>query len=103
MSHARTVPDDSDVIVTATFPLVHRCPHVEEVDEGSVTIAWRVEGETYELHSLREYLDGFKDAELSHEQITSRICHDLSVVPRISIIEVITAWSTAGGTVEVRA
>lgn len=96
MSHVRTVPCSSDVAVTTVGPLVHLCPHVDEVDHGRVTITWRTKGETYELHSLAEYLRGFKGAKLSHEEITDRIRHDLSVVPRIEFLSVESHWQTAG-------
>lgn len=96
MSHVLTVEDSSDVTITAKATLRHLCPHVEEVDYGTVTIAWRVNGATYELHSLAEYLRGFKDSRISHEQITDRIRHDLSVVDGIELVSVETTWDTAG-------
>lgn len=96
MSHVLTVPDSSDVTVTATGDLIHRCPHVNEVDYGTVTITWHVRGETYELHSLAEYLRGFKDADLSHEQITDRIRNDLSAESHIEMVGVESTWQTAG-------
>lgn len=95
MSHVRTVEDSSDVTLTATTDLRHRCPHVDETDIGRVTITWRVLGKSYELHSLAKYLDGFRDSILSHEQITDRIRHDLSVVREIELISVNTTWVTA--------
>jgi NADPH-dependent 7-cyano-7-deazaguanine reductase QueF len=101
MSHVLTVEDTSDVTITATGDIRHRCPHVDEVDRGRVTITWRVRGRTYELHSLAEYLKGFADAHLSHEQITDRIRHDLSVVREIELVSVDTTWFTADLTVSV--
>lgn len=91
-----TVEDSSDVTVSVTADLRHLCPHVAEIDYGTTTIAWRVNGQTYELHSLAEYLRGFKDAAISHEQITDRIRHDLSVVVGIELLSVETTWETAG-------
>lgn len=96
MSHVLTVPDSSDVAVTVTGALDHRCPHVNERDHGNVTISWRVKGQTYELHSLAEYLRLWKDSEISHEAITDRIRHDLSVVVGIELLSVETEWLTAG-------
>lgn len=96
MSPVKTVADSSDVIVTASGDIRHRCPHVNENDFGRVTITWRVNGFTYELHDLAEYLRGFKDAEISHEQITDRIRHDLSMVREIELLSVETTWRTAG-------
>jgi NADPH-dependent 7-cyano-7-deazaguanine reductase QueF len=93
----RAVPSyAADVDVTVTADLQHLCPFVDEVDRGSITISWRCNGETLELHSLREYLDGFKDSELPHEALTDLIRHDLSVMARIDLISVTTTWQTAG-------
>lgn len=91
-----TVADSSDVVITASGKLRHLCPHVDEIDHGSVSITWRVEGKTYELHSLAEYLSSYADARISHEQITDRIRHDLSVEPGIELLSVETTWLTAG-------
>ena len=96
VSHIQTVEDASDVTSAVTGDLRHRCPHVEEIDRGRVTITWRVAGRTYELHSLREYLAGFADARLSHEEVTDRIRHDLSVADGIELVSVETTWLTAG-------
>jgi len=96
MSHVITVPCDGDVTMTATGDLTHLCPHVDEIDNGAIHIEWRVAGQTYELHSLAEYLRGFKDSRISHEEITDRIRHDLSTVNGIELISVVTTWDTAG-------
>lgn len=96
MSHALTMPDKSDVTVTVTGPIQHRCPVVEEIDRGHITITWRIKGETYELHSLAEYLRGWADSHIAHEQLTDRIRHDLSVVSGIELVSVETTWVTAG-------
>lgn len=91
-----TVDDSSDVTITATGALRHRCPYRNEIDRGHVTITWRVDGKSYELHSLAEYLSGFADVEVSHEQITDHISHDLSVIAGIELLSVETTWTTAG-------
>lgn len=91
-----TVTCDSDVTMTVTAPLTHLCPHVDEVDNGTITLTWRVNGYTLELHSLREYLNGFKYAEVSHEEITDLIRHEMSVTPGVEVVSVETTWDTAG-------
>ena len=96
MTFPLTVDDSSDVTVTTTAPLVHLCPHVDEVDSGTVTIKWRPNGATFELHSFADYLRGYKDSRLSHEQITDRIRYDLACFSRIELISVETTWETAG-------
>ena len=96
MSPVRTMPESSAVTMTVAGSLVHMCPVVDEVDLGTVEIIWRTNGETYELHSLAEYLRGWQDSRLSHEQITDRIRHDLSLAPQIELVSVETTWLTAG-------
>lgn len=96
MSVVETVQENADVTVTAVGNLRHRCPHRNEIDRGRVAITWRVSGQSYELHSLAEYLRSFADAELSHEQITDRISHDLSVTDGIELVSVESTWDTAG-------
>lgn len=85
----------ADVTVTIDSPLTHQCPYADEVDRGTVTITWRVAGATLELHSLQEYLDAFKDAKISHEEITARIRLDLSMTQGVDLLSVETTWDTA--------
>lgn len=92
----RTEPSTADVTMHATSLLIHRCPFVDEVDNGTVTIAWRVDGQTIELHSLRDYLASFRDSEIAHESLTDRIRHDLGTTPGIADVTVTTTWDTAG-------
>lgn len=92
----RTIPTEDQVTVTATGDLVHQCPVVDEVDHGRVTITWNTNDATLELHGLAEYLRGFKDARLSHEEITDQIRRDLSQITGINLVEVETTWHTAG-------
>ena len=96
MSHVKTVHSGTDVTVTASGELRHVCPYANELDLGHVTIAWRTAGQTYELHSLAEYLRDFKDAEMSHEEITDRIRHDLSIADGVDLLSVETTWLTGG-------
>jgi NADPH-dependent 7-cyano-7-deazaguanine reductase QueF len=59
-------------------PIRHLCPYVDEIDEGVVTIGWRTDYvETFELHSLRAYLDTFADVQISHEALVNQIKDDL--------------------------
>jgi NADPH-dependent 7-cyano-7-deazaguanine reductase QueF len=92
----RTSPTDAETEVTVTADMQHLCPFVDEVDFGTIAITWQCDGATLELHSLREYLDGFKDSELSHEALTDLIRHDLSVIPGVDLASVTTTWQTAG-------
>lgn len=92
----KTVPSSGDVTVTTYADLTHLCPFVDEVDRGTVKLTWRVDGQTLELHSVRAYLDGFATSRLSHEEVTNRIGHDIASIPGVELIEVTTAWDTAG-------
>lgn len=92
----KTVPVEASVTMTATADIQHMCPFVHEVDNGAVTITWLTDGWTIELHSLRAYLDTFKDREISHEELTEEIHAELNGHHGISIESVNTKWRTAG-------
>jgi len=96
MSHVQPVPTSADVRMAVTAEVQHLCPFVDEVDNGTVTVTWRTNGATFELHSLREYLSGFKDSEIAHEMLTDRIRHDLSVTQGVHLLSVESTWDTAG-------
>jgi NADPH-dependent 7-cyano-7-deazaguanine reductase QueF len=87
---------DNNVTVRVVTQLTHKCPYRDEIDEGQADISWTVDGRTFELHSLAAYLATWKDSEVSHEQITDRIAHDLSTVEGVSDVRVATDWTTAG-------
>lgn len=94
----------ADVEVSATFPVRHLCPFVDEVDDGTVTINWACSGSTFELHNLAAYLSDWADSTLTHEAITDRIAHDLATAsPGIQLVAVTTTWATAGGSITVTA
>ena len=99
----KTVPCDNYVTVTAFGPLRHMCPYKDEIDNGTVTITWRPDGETFELHALAEYLRGYEHSPVSHETITDRIQHDLSMITAVAAVRVETSWQTAGFRVRVEA
>lgn len=90
------VPETSPVRVTATAPLVHRCPHVPETDAGTVTIVWDCAEATLELHALSGYLASWATAVISHEEVTAQIAADLDAVEGVEVRRVSTSWATAG-------
>lgn len=92
----QTVDCDNDVTVTVGGVLRHACPFVDEQDIGTITVVWATGGKTFELHAFRQYLDTFNNSRVSHESITDRIQHDLSVVPGLILVSVTTTWNTAG-------
>lgn len=83
-------------MVSITSPIAHHCPFKDEIDEGTVVLAWWTdEGQTIELHSLAAYLAEWRTAELSHEDLTDRIGHDLTALG-VEVVSVETIWETAG-------
>lgn len=84
-----------------TAPVTKRCPFVEEVDEGEVTIRWRgYRG--IELHSLAAYLASFADEPLSHEDFAAKVTAAVAAaVQREGNVDVTGRWTTAGMAVSV--
>jgi NADPH-dependent 7-cyano-7-deazaguanine reductase QueF len=76
---------------------------VDEVDEGTVELAWRTDGGTLELHSVRAWLDTYADREIAHEDLTEELHAELAAMPKIDDVQVTTHWNTAGFTVTARA
>lgn len=95
------VPEHATTRVTATGELHHLCPHVDEVDRGSVSIAWTCAGSTLELHALTRYLASFATERISHEALVQAIREDLAGLYGIADVEVTGSWTTAGLDVEV--
>jgi NADPH-dependent 7-cyano-7-deazaguanine reductase QueF len=95
MSFPRIVPTAQDITVTATAYIRHRCPYRDEIDEGTISITWQTRGATFELHSLRAYLDGFADTLISHEALTGAVRHELAQQEPITIVAVESCWDTA--------
>lgn len=96
MSLPDLVPVEANVKMSTTADLQHMCPFVHEVDNGSITIGWDTDGWTFELHALRAYLNTFSDREISHEELTQEIRHELNGHHGINNVTVSTAWRTAG-------
>lgn len=96
MSLERVTTDAPGLTVAVTSPLRHRCPHVEEEDHGTVTITWRVQSATLELHALRRYLQSFEEEKVSHEELTARIAREVRRVSGLTLVSVQSSWETAG-------
>lgn len=92
--------DGANVQVSAAGRLAHRCPFVDEPDDGEATVEWRTTAVTLELHSLAAHLASYKDAALSHEQITRTLLADTAATG-VQAVRVVTRWVTAGLAVEV--
>jgi NADPH-dependent 7-cyano-7-deazaguanine reductase QueF len=87
--------DTPGVRVEATGRIVHLCPHVDEVDEGTVTVAWTTTTHTVELHALRAYLDEWAGTRISHEHLVEGIRADLLSMSPITDVTVTAAFTTA--------
>jgi NADPH-dependent 7-cyano-7-deazaguanine reductase QueF len=96
MIEVKVVPIEATARMRVTSPLRHLCPFVNEVDNGEVTIGWDAEGWTFELHSLRAYLNTFAEREISHEELTEELRAELSTHHGIEAVKVETNWTTAG-------
>jgi NADPH-dependent 7-cyano-7-deazaguanine reductase QueF len=68
---------------------------VDEEDQGTVTLEWDVTVETVELHSLADYLTGFSDQQISHEELVRRIKTDVTELG-LSNVRVTGEFMTAG-------
>lgn len=101
MTAPQVVPEDAPARITVTSPLVHLCPHVDEVDEGSAVISWTCAGATLELHSLAAYLGTFAEERVSHEELTHALQWNLGRLHGIADVHVATSWTTAGMLVQV--
>lgn len=77
---------------TVTAPIAHLCPHVAEVDHGTITLVF--EGAAPELHGVRRLLDSYAGVEVTHEALTDEIAR------RYPHAKVTTSWTTAGLAVE---
>jgi len=102
MTIPATVPCASKITLSVAGPLIHRCPHVDEVDNGTVELTWSTNGGTLELHSVRAWLDTFADREITHEDLTEELRATLAAMPKIDAVQVTTHWNTAGFTVTAR-
>jgi NADPH-dependent 7-cyano-7-deazaguanine reductase QueF len=100
MTAPQVVPCDGTTRVTITGALVHLCPHVDETDDGAVTIAWTTAGATLELHSLAAHLATYAGQRISHENLTA-ILTDALTLPGIADVTVTARFATAGLEVEV--
>jgi NADPH-dependent 7-cyano-7-deazaguanine reductase QueF len=87
--------------VTATYPLAHLCPFVDEVDTGTVGITWTTAGSTFELHALGEWLAGFAAERFTHEELTAMITALLAEQPGVGSVAVVSHWTTGGAGVVV--
>lgn len=100
MTPVQTVPCDAATRVTVTTPLIHLCPHVDEVDTGAVAIAWTTAGATLELHSLAAHLRSYAGQRISHENLTQHLT-DALTLPGVADVTVTARFTTAGLGVEV--
>ena len=86
--------------VTVERPLVHKCPHRDELDVGTVRASW--DGDQVELHALAADLDEWAGVTVTHECVTELIADRLAE-GGVENVEVVTQWTTAGMTVTVTA
>lgn len=97
------VPCDVEVQMSADFVARHRCPFVDEADEGTVTVSWvTAHGVTFELHALAALVAAREAERVSHERWTADLATSLADGAKVDGLTVVSVWSTAGATVTVR-
>lgn len=74
--------------------VVHACPFEDERDAGEVVIDYEPRKWLLELRSLDEYLDGFEEMKVSHEELTQIIAADISAALECCV-HVETRYETA--------
>lgn len=87
-------PVEAEIVLS--LPLVHRCPFVDETDEGVITITYRPGDRLAELHGLAAVVDGYRGVEITSEQITFDLALWFREAFNPHTLAVTTAWQTAG-------
>ncbi len=85
----RLVEAREPVRLVVTGPAVKRCPFVDELDEGTVTLTWERSRWLPELHAVALYLDSYRDLHMSHENYVAAVGSDLAC-------HVSSTWTTGG-------
>jgi NADPH-dependent 7-cyano-7-deazaguanine reductase QueF len=85
---------EADVLVILTADVRKLCPIKDEVDDGTVTITYRTNGQAFELHELAAHLATFTNTRVSHETFTAELAGFLGASVR-------SEWVTAGMRVRV--
>lgn len=80
--------------LTASMPMVKRCPYHDELDVGTVAFTW--DREAPDLHDVASSVVAFAEQEVTHEAATQHLADAWEC-------EVRTTWTTAGMAVEVKA
>ncbi|MFC5789574.1 hypothetical protein ACFPPE_06875 [Agromyces tardus] len=94
-------PETSGELITVHAPLRHLCPFVDEIDNGTVTVEFRVTTTTFEAHALAAYFAEFADTRISHEALTDRIFTELNAHDGPTVTRVSSEWTTAGMNIRV--
>lgn len=68
-----------------------RCPKTGQPDFAHVTVRYQPGGQCVELKSFKEYLQGFREAGIFHENVANRVHDDLVALlsPRRLQVEVV--------------
>ena len=93
---------DAAVTVEVTADVVKLCPFRDEVDRGTLVVAWYAESHTLELHAFRAWLDCFATRRISHEDFTRLVASELTSLFS-DTVEVVATWQTAGMAIAVAA
>jgi hypothetical protein len=80
MTTLATHPADAPgvLVVARVDDFQHKCPVVDEIDRGNLTVWWVTTDRTLELHSLHDYLDTWEDTATTHEDLVTAIAAALA-------------------------
>jgi hypothetical protein len=80
MTKLATHPADAPgvLVVARANDFQHKCPVVDEIDRGNLTVWWVTTDRTIELHSLRDYLNTWADTATTHEDLVTAIAAALT-------------------------
>lgn len=77
-----------------------RCPINGGTDRATIRIEFTTDGSTVELGSLKEYMDGFRDEPMLHEDVTALIAEDVAATVGTTVT-VVADWKPLEGIEEV--
>ncbi|HAK89542.1 MAG: NADPH-dependent 7-cyano-7-deazaguanine reductase QueF [Nitrospirae bacterium GWC2_46_6] len=88
---------ERDYEINISFPeFTCLCPRSGYPDFATIKINYVPDKKIVELKSLKLYLNSFRDAHISHEEITNKIFTDLEKVLRPRSLEVIGDFNPRG-------
>lgn len=76
----RSPSEANSTVTIETGEVTAWCPFEGTADYYDLELTYRPDGYVLELISLRDYLQSYRDQEISHEAFTDRVFEDLATV-----------------------